>query len=44
MKALSRDFDFPRKRELTIPMYAGGLRLLTFGAFLTASLRAIAAS
>ena len=32
-KALSGDFDFPRKRKPTVPMYADGLRLLAFGAF-----------
>ena len=34
-KALSGDFDFPRKRKPTVPLYADGLRLLAFGAFLT---------
>ena len=34
-RALSGDFDFHRKRKPTVPMYADGLRLLGFGAFLT---------
>ena len=34
MKALSGDFDFPRKRKPIVPMYAGGLRLLVFGGIL----------
>ena len=33
--ALSGDFDFHRKRKPTVPLYAYGLRLLVFGAFLT---------
>ena len=33
MKALSGDFDFPRKRKPAVPLYADGLRLLAFGAF-----------
>ena len=28
----SGDFDFPRKRKPTVPMYADGLRLLALGA------------
>ena len=33
--ALSGDFDFHHKRKPTVPLYAYGLRLLVFGAFLT---------
>ena len=32
---LQGDFDFHRKRKSAVPMYADGLRLLGFGAFLT---------
>ena len=33
--ALLGDFDFHHKRKPTVPLYAYGLRLLVFGAFLT---------
>lgn len=35
---LTGDFDFHHKRKPTVPMYADGLCLLVFGAFLTARL------